>query len=325
VVVRFGISVGNSGRFGVERGIDACLELARRAEGLGYDSVWVNDHIVLPRQPRTPYPYSPDGAFLMPWNSEFHEPLIVLSALAAVTQRVELGTSVLVVPYRHPAVTAKMLATTDLLSGGRVVLGAGVGWLRDEFEALGLPAAHFEHRGGVTEDYLRAIKEMWTNTGPSRYTGTYVSFRDVGTFPKPARRPHPPIVIGGKGVHALRRAVLLGDGFQALMSDVDELAAEVEGLRRWAKLDRRDPGELEVQLARPVQLHERPIDGTRAPLAGSIEQVCEDLRGYARAGLCHLIGTPALAGAGDAWEQTVAGTELFAREVLPAFGAGARA
>ncbi len=318
--MRFGISVGNGGRFGPGRGVDACVELARSAEALGYHSVWVHDHLVLPREPRTPYPYAPDGAFLLPWDGEFHEPLVLLSALAAVTTRVELGTSVLVIPYRHPAVTAKMLATTDLLSGGRVVLGAGVGWLRDEFEALGLSPAIFEHRGSVTEDYLRAIKEMWTNTGPSRYVGEHVAFRDVGTFPKPARRPHPPIMIGGKGPHALRRATLLGDGFQALMSGPDELAAEVEGLRRFARLDRRDPDELEVQLSHPVHLHEHPLDGDRGPLSGSIEQVCEDLRRYARAGLRHLIGTPALRGAGDAWEQTLAGARLFAREVLPAFG-----
>ena len=316
--VQFGVSVGNGGAFG--EGIDACLEVARWAEELGFDSVWVHDHVVVPRQLRTPYPYAESGEFVVPWNADFHEPLVLLNALAAVTSKVQLGTSVLVMPYRHPAVVAKMLAAADRLSGGRVVLGAGVGWMRDEFEALGLPENAYSSRGAVTEEYLGAIKEMWTNTGPSNYAGRFVAFRNVGTFPKPIQKPHPPIVIGGKGEHALRRASLLGNGFQALMSDPEEFAREADGLRRFAQRDRRDPAELEVQLAHPVQLSEQAVEGRRAPLMGSVEQVAEDLRRYARAGLEHLVATPSLAGAGTPLEAARAGLELFARELLPAFG-----
>lgn len=316
--MKFGISVSGAGG-----DVDHCLELARSADTLSYDSVWVFDHVVLPKQARTPYPYDASGEFIVPWQSELPEPLMMMSALAVATKRVRIGSGVLVMPFRHPAVTAKMLAAADLLSKGRIVLGVGVGWLRDEFEALGLPPEHFERRGAVTDDYIRAVKEMWTSTGPSWYRGEFVEFEQVGTFPKPAQKPHPPIVIGGKGRHALRRASLLGNGYHGMASTPDELAAEVRMLHEIAALDRRDPREIEVQLSQAIALHERPLEGERAPLAGSVEQVAEDLRRYGRAGLEHLVGTPFLVDAGALpIEQARAGIELFAQELLPAFATG---
>ena len=316
--MKFGVAARNSGEWS-GRGAQACVDLARRADELGYDSIWLSDHVVLPRQPRTPYPYHPDGRFLLPWDAPYYEPLVMINALAAVTARARLGIGVLVMPLRHPVVTAKMLAAADLLSGGRVVLGVGVGWLRDEFEALGLHAEVFERRGAVTDEYIGAVKEMWTNTGPSRYRGEFVDFADVGVFPKPAQKPHPPILIGGRGRHALRRASLLGNGYYGLMSTPEQLAGEVRELRRICAHDRRDPDELEVSLAHPVVLTERPREGERGRLHGSVEQVAEDLRDYGRAGLQQLVGGPVLKGAGSAEDEAFEGLELFAREILPAF------
>jgi probable F420-dependent oxidoreductase len=316
--MKFGISVSGAGGE-----VDACLELGRSADALGYDSVWVFDHIVLPVAQRTPYPYGETGQFILPWQSELPEPLMMMSALAVATHRVRIGSGVLVMPLRHPAITAKTLAAADLLSGGRIVLGVGVGWLRDEFEALGLPAEHFERRGAVTDDYIRAVKEMWTSTGPSWYRGEFVHFEQVGTFPKPLQKPHPPIVIGGKGRHALRRASLHGDGYHGMSSTPEELAQEVATLREIATLDRRDPAEIEVLLSQPLTLHERPLDGERVPLTGSVEQVAEDLVAYGKAGLQHLVATPMLPEAGPLpLERARAGLEVFAREILPAFSAG---
>ncbi|MCH2170120.1 LLM class flavin-dependent oxidoreductase [Myxococcota bacterium] len=322
--MKFGISVGNGGSFGSPDGVHACLDLARRADELGFDSVWVNDHLVLPETIRTRYPYG--DAFAIPSGVDFHEPLVLVNALAAVTQRVEVGTGVLVIPHRHPAITAKMLAFADRLSGGRVVLGVGVGWLRDEFEALGLPDEHFDRRGEVTDEYLCAIKEMWTNTGPSSYRGDFVEFSNVGTFPKPARKPHPPIVIGGKSQRALRRASLLGNGFQALFSSPDDLAQQVTALQEICRQDRRDPSELEIQLAQPMQIYPRALPTeNRPPLCGSLDQIALDLQAYARAGLQHLVSTPSTEGDGPPFERAMAGLETLAREMLPAFGnTGAR-
>lgn len=316
--MKFGISVSGAGG-----DVAHCLELGRSADALGYDSVWVFDHVVLPKQSRTPYPYAASGEFRLPWQAELPEPLMLMNALAVATRRVRIGSGVLVMPLRHPAVTAKMLAVADLLSEGRIVLGVGVGWLRDEFEALGLPALHFERRGAVTDDYIRAVKEMWTSTGPSYYRGEFVDFRQVGTFPRPAQKPHPPIVIGGKGRHALRRASLLGNGYHGMASTPDELAAEVSLLREIARLDRRDPDEIEIQLSQPIALYEEAKDGDRAPLCGSIEQVAEDLRRYGRAGLQHLVGTPLwMEGEAAPIERARAGLARFAREILPAFSGG---
>ena len=317
--MKFGVSVGNFGAFGTDPGIDGCLEVARRADELRFDSVWVHDHVIIPEQIEARYPYNESGDFAVAWESEVYEPLVLMNALAAITTRVRIGVSVLIVPYRHPAVTAKMLAVADLLSNGRIILGAGVGWMRDEFEALGLPQGHFEHRGSVTSEYLQAIKEMWTNTGPSNFVGRFVEFHDVGTFPKPLQKPHPPIMVGGKGEPAMRRASRLGNGFQAISATPDELAREVEELHAICRRDRRDPEELEISLLSRIQLTAEPhSDGERPTLAGSPEQVMDDLRLYGKAGLHHLIATPILADEADPLARTLGGMELMASEILPA-------
>ena len=146
----------------------------------------MTDHIVLPRERQAPYPHNPPGTFPYSWDQDIHEPLVLMGALAQATERVEIGVSVLVIPYRHPLTTAKMLATADQLAEGRIILGAGVGWLRDEFEALGLPADHFDRRGAVTMDYLRAMQAAWTAKEAASYSGPFVDFDEIGARPQPA-------------------------------------------------------------------------------------------------------------------------------------------
>ena len=266
--------------------------------------------MVIPETIEARYPYNETGQFARSWDANVYEPLIMMNALAAATSRVRIGVSVLVIPYRHPALTAKMLATADLLSHGRIILGAGVGWMQDEFDALGLPPGHYEHRGSVTTEYVKAIKEMWTSTGPSSFVGEYVGFIDAGTFPKPFQKPHPPIIIGGKGHGAMLRAVRWGDGFHAIAASPEQLAEE----------DRRDTSELEVSMLGPIRLTERSIQGTDRPvLNGSPEQIVEDLRRYGKAGLEHILGTPTLDGEADPLKATIRGMEFMAQEVLPLF------
>jgi probable F420-dependent oxidoreductase len=320
--MRIGITVRNQGGFGAEvGGIHACLAVARAAEALGFDSVWVADHVVLPREIRARYPYNPTGEFRLGHTAEIYDPLVLMSALAQVTERVEIGVAVLVVPYRHPLMTAKMLATADRLSEGRIILGAGVGWLEDEFAALGLPAEHFAHRGSVTNDYLRAIKEAWLNTGPSWYSGRYVQFTDAGTFPHPVRRPHVPIWAGGKGEQALLRAARLCDGYIAISSDPDTLRREAAELRRRAESDRRDPDELTVAATAPITLTASPAGGERSTLTGTPEQIAEGLQRYAASGLQHLIATVRAEG-DQGLDATLAAMEVVAREVLPGVRGG---
>ena len=318
--MKFGVSVGNIGAFGHDSGVDACLRVAQHAETLGFDSIWVHDHVVIPQHIESRYPYNATGDFARAWDDDVYEPLVMMNALAAATDRVRIGISVLVTPYRHPAVTAKMLATADLLSNGRITLGAGVGWMSDEFEALGLPSDTFAHRGSVTSEYIRAIKEMWSNTGPSHFAGRWVSFEDVGTFPKPVQQPHPPILIGGKGKPAMRRAVRLGNGFHTVAADPDQLAADVQALHQLCRQDRRDPEELEISLLSGIRLTPQPIaDTSRALLHGSPAQIVEDLRRYAKAGLHHLVATPVVEGEPEALTQVMQGMDMMAADILPLF------
>ena len=307
--MKFGIVVSELARLDVP--VQEWIPFARHCEELGYDSVWVHDHLARPAAAagdETPLPN--------------YEALTLVSALAAGTARVQIGTCVLVLPLRHPAVTAKMLATADLVADGRIVLGVGTGRVRAEFDALGLPARHYEQRGEVTDEYLRAIKEMWLSTGPSSFTGAHVAFADVGTFPKPRQRPHPRIVIAGEGPRALRRASRHGGGYLCASLRPDQLGQRVSQLRAACQRDRRDPAEVEVHLLARVTLTGHPVDGDRPPLSGSVEQVWSDLRAYGRAGLDHLVFWPGTAGAGSApgtAEAAAAALGTLAAEILPAF------
>lgn len=213
----------------------------------------------------------------------------------------QLGVAVLVIPYRHPLTTAKMLATADQLSGGRVVLGAGVGWLREEFEALGLPAQTYERRGAVSVEYLEVMQRAWTAEEPISHEGEFVSFGPVGTRPRPARPI--PVWIGGKGEAPLRRAVRLGEGHLAISSDPGALRREVGRLHELAQTAGRDPSELTVGLIEGIVVHERPLGPDRSLLHGTPDQILSGLAAYAEAGLDHLV-----AGVRSAGDGTLAGS-----------------
>src|SRR5437762_11079920 len=191
-VVEFGISLPGRGPLAKP---DQVLTMAARADALGYASIFVTDHVVLPASmARSVYPYSatrqlPGGA-----AQDYLEPLALLGALARETKRARLGTSVLVVPYRHPLVTAKILATLDRLSGGRIILGAGVGWLREAFEAVGAPP--FEERGAVTDEYLTLMRRTWT-TDAVIYQSRYVPVDNVHALPNPAQPCGIPVSLDG--------------------------------------------------------------------------------------------------------------------------------
>src|SRR5262249_10594083 len=152
--------------------LDTLLTITQKAEALGFDSLWVADHLIMPTTIKSRYPYSDSGDFPMPPELSCLEPLSVLGYLAGVTQLVRLGTWVLVLPHRNPIVTAKMVATLDVLSRGRLILGVGVGWMEEEIRLLGAP---FEKRGALSDEYLRAMKELWTNPNP-QFTGQFCHF-----------------------------------------------------------------------------------------------------------------------------------------------------
>jgi probable F420-dependent oxidoreductase len=298
------------------RSSKACVDFALEAERLGFDSVWVTDHIVLPRTREAAYPHNDSGLFPYDWRHEIHDPLAVLAAIAQATNRVEIGTAILVIPYREPLMTAKFLATVDQLSDGRLILGAGVGWLKDEFDALRLSQDVFDHRGGVTEEYIEVMRKAWGAAETFEHHGPRVSFGPVGAKPGPKAPGRPPIWIGGKGDIALKRAVRIGDGYFAISSDAPLLAQEVARLRAFAEQAGRDPAELRIALIGGMFPTDQPLGADRAPLTGSTGQILDDLRALAEAGLDHLAA--GIGRFGDiSYQASVEALDMVASDILP--------
>lgn len=272
------------------------IEFAQRMEALGYDSLWVSDHVVIPRVYESRYPYHPSGR--LAWiDLPILEPLSTLLFVAAVTERARLGTTVLVLPMRNPVLHAKVMATLDHLSGGRFILGAGAGWLKEEFEALAMP---FDHRGARLEEYLQVIKNLWTKDDPS-FEGRYYRLGNVACYPRPAQQPHPPIWIGGNTEPALRRAARIGDAWHGAGSTPEEVASAAEKLRAYAREAGRAPEEVAVTVRTGLRADDDP------------DAVLERMRRYKEAGVNHLCLETSFRDPARAY----AALERFAREVRP--------
>ena len=245
--MRFGIALPNYGPLAAPATL---ARLAREAEARGADSVWVSDHLVAPVGVASVYPYDrrPDAKpGDMGVIEQFYEPLTTLAYLAGQTARVRLGISAYVLPYRNPVVTAKQVATLDALSGGRVVLGIGSGWLREEFAALDVP---FAGRGGRTEEYLAVCRALWSGEGS--FAGRYYTLPPVRTGPRPAQHPHPPLWIAGNSATAIERAARLGDGLHVIDLSPEELAPVVARLRERLAAHGRPEAAVTVSLRKGV-------------------------------------------------------------------------
>jgi probable F420-dependent oxidoreductase len=252
---------------------EALVRVAQAAEAAGFDSVWGGEHVVLA-----------EGQARMPATRRILDPLVALAFVAAHTRAIRLGTGVVLLPQRSPLFLAKEVASLDVLSGGRVILGIGVGWSEAEFAAVGVP---FHERGARTDEYLAAMRSIWGDARPA-YHGTFISFADVQAHPRPLQQPHPPIVIGGRAPAVLRRAVAQGNGWFGFGLDVAETAAALAALRAEAQRTARPEalGELEISVAPTV-----PIDKVAAER-------------FAELGVHRLILIPP-------WETDVAGLERF--------------
>lgn len=212
--------------------------VAEHAEAAGLESLWVSEHLVAP-DPREP-PSNLDPGYPM------FDPVVALAYAAARTNTLRLGTGVIVLPLRNPLILAKELASLDVLSGGRVLVGVGVGYVEQEFRALGAP---FDDRGDRTDEYLDAMRAIWTQDRPA-FDGRLFAFDGVQAHPRPVQRPHPPIVIGGWSAPALRRAARTGNGWYGWGLDLDEAAAVIAELREAVRTAERDPalGEVEITI-----------------------------------------------------------------------------
>ena len=280
--------------------IDSLARIAQNAEGLGYDGVFLSDHIAIPTDLRSAYPYRSDGRFQLTASDRILEPVTTLAYLAAVTARLRLGFSVLVLPYRHPTLNAKMLGTLDVISDGRLIVGAGVGWMEEEFAALD---SDFDARGPVTDEHIALLKAFWTEPAPD-VRGSRYSITGAGMAPQPVSQPHPPIWTGGISPPALRRAANLADGWHGVRQrpqDVERVAERIAELRA------SSGGNMEgftISLRAGLEITGEPFGGaSRTPLRGSPDQVAADLSEYAQAGLDYLVVEPRAATAKQLIEQ----------------------
>lgn len=262
------------------------ITAARRAEELGYDSVWVLERLLWPLNPKEPYPPAPDGRLPEAYQTVF-DPIETLTFVAAHTKTVQLGTSVLVLPYHTPIQLARRIATLDVLSGGRVLVGVGAGWSRDEFESAGTP---FERRGARCDEFLRAMIEVWTKD-PVKFDGEFYHIPESIVGPKPVQKPHPPIYIAGFGQYTFDRAVKFGSGWNpAGIPSFEWLEGMINQFRQTA--ERAGRGEMEVVLrAFTVVLKQSP-GGARSPMMGTLDEVREDTRRLRDMGVTHLIQSP---------------------------------
>jgi probable F420-dependent oxidoreductase len=289
--------------------------LAQTAEQLGFDAVWISDHVVVPTEINSSYPYSADGSFPTEPTQPYLEPLSALGFLAGITHTVRLGVAVLVMPYRHPLLTGKMIATLDNLSGGRIDLGIGAGWMREEFEALGISNDIYEHRGSATDEQIRILKSVWTEE-TAAYDGRFYRFPRLGAHPHPAQKPHPPIWVGGHTPPALRRTARLGDGWLPIggrpPADLppQEVRESIAKIRAEAQRIGRDPGAIRVKFDATVDFN---ATGGQ-PFSGSSERIAEQLQSYLEVGVESLLISFGRRPPGD-YERCM---RQFAEQVRPA-------
>lgn len=309
--MQFGVLAGNFGTYGEDPGVAGCLAVAEEAERLGFDSVWVHDHVIMPSGVTSRYPYSETGTSPFSVDQYIYDPLALMAAIGARTSRVAIGTSVLIVPYRNPLVLAKALSTIDRISRGRIILGIGVGWMQEEFAALGI-SEYWRNRGGVTDEFMAVCRNLWMQQGPSSFSGRWVRYENVGANPLPLQKPHIPIWVGGKTPAALRRVARYGSGYHTITSTPSQVADEVKRVRAEVERAGRNPDEIVISML-----------WAGLDVRG-LTQTLDAIGEYRRAGMQHLVGIPWLLERNlaefsdvDRLEATLENMRVFAAEVLP--------
>jgi probable F420-dependent oxidoreductase len=274
--MRLGFALGNIGPIGTAENV---VRIAQRAEALAYDTLWTVERLLWPVRPQTPYPVSPDGTLPAEYKHVL-DPLEALTFVAAHTKRIALGTSVLDIPYYNPVMLARRLSTLDVLSGGRVRVGLGLGWSKDEFDAAG---AEMRHRGARADEFLAVLKAIWT-TDPAEFSGRYYTLPRSHIGPKPVQKPHPPIFMGAFEARALNRIARLADGWNAVAIPVDGMKQMFDGVKQMAPEAGRDPSKLQLVVRANVELRERPRPKEGMIFTGTIEQIKEDVEECRRLG-----------------------------------------
>lgn len=282
--MKIGFALGNIGTIGTA---EAISKIAQRAEALGYDSVWTVERLLWPVKPQTPYPGSPDGS--MPEQYKYVlDPLDALTFAAAQTKRVGLGTSVLDIPYYNPVMLARRLTTIDVLSNGRLRVGLGLGWSKDEMDAAG---ADMKQRGAKADEFLQVLKAIWT-TDPVEFRGQFFQVPKSYITPKPVQKPHPPIYMAAFAPPALRRLATMADGWNPVAIPVAAMADMFARAKQIAKEAGRDPALLALVVRANVEITDRTLGKERTIFSGSREQIKEDIAGCRQIGVHELFFDP---------------------------------
>ena len=315
----FGFNIPNAGTLAEH---DSIKSMVQSGENLGFKIIAIPDHVVIPRKISSAYPYSASGHTKFFDHGEALEALTLMASISSMTTITKLLSSVLIFPCREPILTAKMLTTIDIMSQGRLIVGCGVGWMEEEFIAVGSP--NFANRGKVTDEYIKALREMWTIEEPS-FTGEYVNIDNIYFRPKAIQVPHPPIWIGGDSRAALKRAARLGDGWypvglnpKAPINTVDRFASQIKKLHELAETYERNPADIEISFW-PMWYRENKSntlnDGARHLLLGSSSETVDDIAKLAELGVKSIVFNfikPTIS-------QTLDDMESFACKVMSQF------
>jgi len=314
--MEFGLFLPVSGR-SATRG--TLRDYAQFAERLGFQQLWAAERLVIPWTIDTAYPYAEGGTFIVPPDRPFLESLTVLAFLAGCTERIKLGVSVLVLPYRHPLQWAKVASTIDVLSEGRFTLGVGVGWMKEEFDALNAP---FAERGRVSDEQLDLLCGALTEERCT-FEGQHYRFRDIAFNPKGYNRTRPSIWVGGEGAAAQKRAARYGDAWFPYFVRITpaDLAARWDNVQRQAEASQRDPSDIELNLNLPVWVTEEPVPQEAGVLSGTPEQLEAAIEPFRELGVRHL----ALQFMVPRYPERLVQIERFATAVLPRLSTPIRA
>ena len=259
--------------FGRVKGMGVMKAFASHAERLGFSTLWAPEHVVLVDQYSSRYPYRAEGTFPAPTDAPIADPFLTLCTLATVTEKIRLGTAICLVPEHNPVVLAKVIATLDCLSEGRFTLGVGVGWLEEEFRALGIP---WDRRAQRTREYIEAMRRLWGDP-LSTYRGEFVNFEGVRSYPKPVRGANLPVWFGGESGPALRRVAEYGNGWIGFNLTADEAAAKIRRIEELLRANGRKRADVELAVS-PSGKPATPDDLKRYRDAGVEEFVLTNIR-----------------------------------------------
>ena len=294
--MRFGFALPQVGSV---VGPEALLSVAKRAEDLGFDSLWVLDRILWPVHPRAPYPIG-DGSLPVQYKNVL-DPVETLTFAAAHTSRIALATGVLNLPWYNPVLLARRLTTLDVLSRGRLRVGFGIGWSPDEYEAAG---AAWENRGKRADESIEILKKIWT-TDPVEFQGTHYRIAKSFIGPKPVQKPHPPIYMAAFTPSAMKRVAAEADAWLPVGIPLSGVGAMFDGIKKMAKDAGRDPSTLELILTAGVEIHERPIEKERAEFTGSLEQIADDFATAQKLGAAEITTYAQFLPAGETAEDLI--------------------